>query len=894
MTIRNLDRMFAPASVAIIGASERAQGVGGQITRNALSGGFKGPVYLINQKRESVFGHACYRSVEALPAAPDLAVIATPSETVPDLIGALGRKGTKAAVVVTAGFDEAGTDAGRARKQAMLDQARPHLLRILGPNCVGLLLPNLGLNVSFAPGHALPGNVAFVGQSGAVLTSVLDWARDRGLGFSQFVSMGNMADVDFGDVLDYLAQDPTTKSILLYIEAITASRKFMSAARAAARSKPVVVLKSGRHAAAASAAASHTGAMAGRDVVYDAAFRRAGFVRVFDIAGLFDAAGILALARPPLGDALTILTNGGGIGVIATDTLIDLGGQLATLSPATRAKLDAVLPSTWSKANPIDIIGDAPGERYRAALDALADDPALPSILVMYAPTALASSTDAAEAVLKSKVVERKLLLTSWLGGSETAKAARDLFAAARVPTFDTPDQAVRAHSYLTTYRRAQTALMQTPPSLPELFAPDRQAVRDIIAGALRQKRAWLNEPEAKAVLSAYRIPVARTETAKTPGEAVATAISIGFPVALKILSRDILHKSDVGGVALDLNDAASVQRAAETMLARVAEMQPDAHIDGFTVQTMIRRPGAYELILGLTDDRTFGPVVLFGQGGVSAEIVGDRAVALPPLNLTLAHELMGRTRIHRLLQGFRDRKAAALDEVALTLVKLSQLAADLPEIAELDINPLLADDKGVIALDARIRVRPRQHRDPTHRFAIRPYPSELEETVVTADGMKLTLRPILPEDEPKLVEAFERLSPNDIRLRFMAPIKTMTHEMAARLTQIDYDRQMALVLADPGPPGKSGLHGICRISADPDFTRAEFAVIVRSEEKARGRGWLMMNKIIDYARARGLKEIFGYVLADNQPMLKLSRDLGFTVAQAPDDGSLRIVTLRL
>lgn len=896
VTIRNLDSLFKPASVALFGASGEPGHLGNVILRNLRGGGFAGPVWAVNPKHREIDGARAYAGVSDLPAAPDLAVIATPPATIPKLIAELGEAGTKGAVVITAGFTELGNAGGRALAQDMLDAAKPHLLRIMGPNCVGLMVPEIGLNASFSHIAPLPGRIAFVSQSGAIIVGVLDWAADHGIGFSHVVSVGNMADIDFGDMIDYLARDGRTRALLLYMESVTNARKFLSAARAAARIMPVVVIKAGRHAEGAKAASSHTGALAGADAVYDAAFRRAGLLRVLALEELFEAVETLAKSPRAIGDRLAILSNGGGFGVLATDGLIDEGGVLAEVPQGTIEALDAVLPATWSHGNPIDIIGDAPGARYGAALEILLDDDANDAVLVLNCPTAVASSEDAARTVAATvtRLKPKKPVLASWIGGAGVAKG-RQILEAAGLPTYETPKAAARAFMHLVRHQKSQEALMETPPSAPEEFAPDLPAAQAVIDAALAEKREWLTEPEAKAVLAAYAIPVAATRTAASPRDAGEAAKAIGGPVALKILSPDITHKSDVGGVVLDLENHGAVERAAEAMLARVRQAAPKARITGFSVQAMVKRPHAHELIVGLSEDRQFGPVLLFGAGGVAVEVIDDKALALPPLNINLAREVMARTRIHRQLLGYRDRPAADLDALALTLVKVSRLAADIGEIAELDINPLYADEGGVVALDARIRVaRMAEGRTAESRLAIRPYPKGLEESVEMGDGKVYLLRPVLPEDEPMFREAFKRLSPEAVRLRFFAPLRELSHEMAARLTQIDYDREMALVLADPGPAGRSTVHGVSRITADPDNERAEFAVVVVSNMIGLGLGALLMRRIIDYARSRGIGEIFGDVLAENRSMLKLCRTLGFALTHQPDEPGIIRATLSL
>jgi acetyltransferase len=894
MTIRNLDAMFRAKSVALIGASKTERSVGAVLASNLFRGGFDGPIMPVNPKHAAIHGVTAYKDVMSLPSVPDLAVIATPPDTVPGLVAELGALGTKAVVVITAGFGEGGREKGAELQQAMLDAAKPHLLRIVGPNCLGIMVPGIGLNASFAHIAPLKGRLAFVAQSGAVVTSVVDWATSRGIGFSHLVSLGDMSDVDFGDMLDYLANDGQTRAILLYIEAVSHARKFLSAARAAARMKPVVVVKAGRHAEGAKAAASHTGALAGSDAVYDAAFRRAGLLRVRDLEDLFSAVETLGMTGAAVrGDRLAILTNGGGLGVLATDSLMDEGGKLAELAPETIEALNAVLPPTWSRGNPVDIIGDAPGERYSDALSALMGDPGVDAILAINCPTAVASSSDAAEAVISVAKKRRKpAVLTSWVGASAAAEARR-MFNQSTIPGYETPDQAVRAFMHMANYHRNQEILMETPPSIPEAFSPDVEAARSIIAKALAEKREWLTEPEAKAVLAAYQIPVSQTRVAATPEEAAKAAAEFGGDVALKILSPDITHKSDLGGVALDLHGPAAVREAAAAMRDRITAAQPKARIEGFTVQPMVHRPNAFELIVGVSDDAQFGPAILFGQGGTAVEIVDDKALALPPLNMRLAQEVMSRTRIYNQLKGYRGRASVNLDAVALTLIKVSQLVVDLAEVTELDINPLLADEYGVVGLDARVRVAPSEKEGST-RLAIRPYPNELEELVPLGDGRSLLLRPVRPEDEPSLQATFAKLTPEEIRLRFFVPIKTMSHVMAARFTQLDYEREMALILTDPGVAGTTEIYGVIRISADPDNERAEYAVIVRGDMTGMGLGILLMRRIIDYARKRGIGEIFGDVLRENSTMLKLCKVLGFTTAAIPDEPTEVRVTLKL
>ena len=877
MSIRNLDAVFRPKAVAVIGASTRPESVGLMIMHNLLSGGFDGPIMPVNPKHTAVAGMLCYPDVKSLPMTPDLAVICTPPATVPMLVGELGERGTKGVIVITAGFRELGNAEGRALEQAMLDAARPHLMRIIGPNCVGVLSTPSGLNASFAQIGARKGHVAFVAQSGAMLTTVLDWSSARNIGFSHLVSLGDMSDVDFGDMLDYLANDTETQAVLLYIEAITQARKFMSAARAAARCKPVIAIKAGRHAQAAKAAQSHTGALAGADGVYDAAFRRAGILRVLELDEVFDAVETLATPLTLKGDRLAILTNGGGVGVLATDALLDFGGQLADLSQDTIAKLDTVLPPTWSHGDPVDIVGDAPGSRYADALTRLLDAPEVDAVLALNCPTAIASGVEAAQAVIDCVAKKRAALLTSWLGAG-AAVAARKLFSNAGIPTYETPDKAIRGFMHLVNYRRGQDILLEVPPSVAADFTPDEGAASQVIKEALASGKSWLDELDVNRLLSCYGIPAARSAIARTADEAASRASEFDGKIALKIYSPDITHKSDVGGVVLDLEGADAVRAAAGAMLKRVAGKAPQARLQGFIVQEMVHRGErnrahswhggrcAIRAIYsfrpwrhGRRSDRRHGPGAAAAQSSAGARAYG-------------AHAYLPRA------QGYRDHPPAKLDAIALALVQLSQLIADLDEIAELDINPLLADDKGVIAVDARIRLAPlAAGAKRGSRFSISPYPKELEKQEELPGLDEVLLRPVRPEDAPAFMALFAKLTPEDIRMRFFASLKNAPPLQIARATQIDYDREMAFVLCKPDA---NDILGVARLAADPDNCRAEFAVLVRSDLQRRGLGELLMRRLIIYARGRSIGELFGDILEDNAAMVALARKLGFSITR--------------
>jgi acetyltransferase len=887
MTVRNLQKLFRPQSVAVIGASDRPGTIGSTVMRNLLSGGFTGRIAPVNPRRSEVAAMRCFPNVASLDFVPDLAVVATPPQAVPGVIAELGAKGTRAAAVLTAGLSGGADETGRSLKQEMLDAARPHTLRILGPNCVGLLVPPLKLNASFSHVDALPGKLAFVSQSGALTTALLDWARGLGVGFSHFISLGDCADVDFGDTIDYLSSDPSTRAILLYIESIRDARKFMTAARTASRNMPVIAVKVGRAAEGAKAALSHTGALAGSDEVYEAALARAGVLRVQSTIELFNAAETLARIGKLGGERLAILTNGGGPGVMATDALVLGGGKLAALSQESLQALDAVLPKTWSHGNPVDIIGDAPAQRYVDALKIVLEDPSADAVLFIHAPTAIVPSAEIARACAPVIRESHRKVAACWLGG-QAVQEARQIFIDAGIPVYNTPEAAVTSFLHLVRFFHNQRLLCETPPSIPEDFQPDTRAAQAIVKEALARGDTALSEPDAKSVLAAYGIPVVATRVAHNVTEVGAMAATLGFPVAVKILSPDISHKSDVGGVALNLESEADAMRAAAEMQRRASELRPNARIAGFTVQHMVRRGGATELIVGATTDAVFGPVILFGEGGTAVEVIADRAVALPPLNMKLARELVERTRVAKLLAGYRDQPAADIEAVQLALIKVSQLMIDIGEIVDLDINPLLADANGVIALDARIHIA--HDSKSVDRFAIRPYPKELEEWVNVGDW-RVLLRPIRPEDEPQHHEMAVRTDPEDLRTRFFHPIRTFSHERLAGYTQIDYSRNMAFIASYVDADGRPHTLGVVRAMSDPDLERAEFAVLIRSDLKGKGLGYALMDKIIRYCKARGIRVLWGDVLAENRAMLEMGAALGFKRTLSEEPG---IVTLTL
>jgi acetyltransferase len=887
--------MFAPGSVALIGASERSGSVGATMLRNLQEGGFKGALFPVNPKYDTLSGLPVWRDVALLPQAPDLAIICTPPATIPGIVRTLGDMGTRAAIVMSAGLSGGAHARGRSIKQAMLDAANPYLLRILGPNSSGLLAPGIGLNASIAAGGAAAGRIAFVSESGALMTGVLDWARTRGIGFSSFMSLGEPADVDFGDVLDYLASDPGTSAILLHVEHLRHARKFMSAARAAARSKPTVILKAGRSLEGAAAGACLSGVLARPDDAYDAAIRRAGMLRVYTTEQLFAAVETLARAKPLYGERLAILGNGAGPIVLAGDALQYGGGLQTELADDTVRKLRDLVPE-WRGSGPLNLRGDAPPERYRDVIEVLLHDPQAHAVLMIHAPNAVVDPADVARAVAPLARASARNVLACWLG-VQSVSEARTIASNAGMPAYRTPEDAVNGFLQIVNYRRNQQLLMEVPAGVGD-GEPDRERARALVRAALARGRETarylLADPETKAILAAYGIPVVATRAAATPDEAVAMAQEIGYPVAVKILSPDVAQKSDVGGVSLDLDTPDAVRAATERMRRRLAELMPDARLDGFIVQAMARNPQAHELIAGAATDAVFGPVILFGQGGLAVEAVADHAVALPPLNTVLAHDLIGRTRVARQLAGYRNHPAADLDAIAAVLVQVSKLVADVPEIVELDINPLLADARGALVLDARMRIAMADRAGSTlDRLAIRPYPAELEETVDWQGG-RLLLRPIRPEDGAAHVAFFNALTPDDVRYRMFVRVRELQPAQLARFTQIDYDREMAFIATRTGPDGHPETLGVGRVVADPDNMSAEFAVTVRSDLKGKGLGIMLMHKLIAYCRARGTREIVGEALPQNAPVIGLVKKLGFIVGPVDEDEGVRKFRLPL
>jgi len=897
MSTYRLKNLLLPNSVALVGASSRQGSVGRAILGNIRKANFAGDFGLVNPYHAEIDGFAAVARLDQLPFVPELVVITAPAGAVAAIIDEAGKLGAAGALIVTAGLGHGAGSMADATERA----ARKYGMRLVGPNCLGMMIPGVQLNASFAAHMPVAGNLALISQSGAIAAGMVDWAAQRAVGFSGIVSIGDQLDVDIADLLDYFALDIKTRAILLYVEAIKDARKFMSAARAAARIKPVVVVKSGRMAQGAKAAATHTGALAGSDAVYDAAFRRAGILRVSDLRELFDCAETLGRVGSPPGKRLAILTNGGGIGVLAIDRLAELGGIPAVISPATREKLDAVLPPTWSGSNPVDIVGDAGPDRYAATLEALLADTGNDAVLVMNVQTAVASAEDIANtvtAIVRKYREQRrgaaKPVLAVWVGA---APKIISLLSDAGIPNYPTEDDAVRGFMHLVRHREVVEVLAQVPPAMPSEFAPDTATARQIVTAAIADGRQWLDPVEIKRLLEAYDIAMVPTFAAADADAAVAHASKLfaqGMTVVLKIMSRDIIHKSDVGGVVLNLTNADAVRTATADILARAKALRPEARISGVIVQAMVVRQKARELILGLANDPTFGTVVVFGRGGTAVEIINDKALALPPLDLHLARDLIERTRVSRLLRAYRDVPAVKQDAVAMVLVKLAQMAADIPEIRELDINPLLADEAGVLAVDARIVVGTAERKfagSGPANFAVRPYPSQWQRHIEVKNGWRVLVRPIRPEDEPLIHELLRHVTPEDLRLRFFAPMKQFSHEFIARLTQLDYARAMAFVAFDEAT---GDLVGVVRIHSDSIYESGEYAILLRSDLKGRGLGWALMQMIIEYSRSEGLKVISGDVLAENTVMLAMCRSLGFEVKSDPVEHGICNVRLAL
>ncbi|MCA9103211.1 MAG: bifunctional acetate--CoA ligase family protein/GNAT family N-acetyltransferase [Pirellulales bacterium] len=879
MAIRNLDKIFAAKSVAVIGGSHSPGSLGRTVLENLAASEFPGPVFPVNPKHKTIAGQPCYASVAELPQVPDLAVVCTPAATVAEVVRQCGEAGIRGLVILSAGFRESGPAGAELEAAVRREAAAFDGLRIVGPNCLGIIAPHAALNASFAAGTPPRGSVAFISQSGALCTAVLDWALQEHIGFSYFVSVGNMLDVGMGDLIDYFANDRHTEAIILYIESIQEAREFMSAARAFARQKPLIAYKAGRFAESAHAAASHTGAMAGVDNVYEAAFHRAGIVRVSEMADMFDCAELLAKQNPPRGPRLAIITNAGGPGVMATDELLERKGVLAKLSDDTVKKLDDALPPAWSHGNPVDVLGDATPERLATAVEIVLADKGVDAALVLFAPQAVSNPTQAAKAVVKVVRQASKPVLTSWMGGLTMQKGV-ELLGEAGIPTYFAPEQAVRAFMYLVSYARTRDMLYETPRDLPVEFPLDREKLRAVFDTILSEGHDVLSESTSKALLEAYEIPVAKPYVARNADDAVQLAHRVGFPVAVKIFSPQITHKTDVDGVALGLANDTDVRAAVERIFTTVAERRPDATVEGVTVQRMVASPVGQELIVGAKRDPTFGAVLLVGGGGITAELQRDHALELPPLSERLARRMLESLLCWPLLQGYRGRPGVNVDRLIEVLMRFSYLVADYPEIMELDVNPLLVTPSDVVALDARIVLDHAALLAPRRRYshvAIRPYPEEYKKTFRLKDGTTILLRPIKPEDEPMWHALLASCSQESLWFRFRYLFKQTTHEMATRFCYIDYDRELAIVAEVEDGDGRK-LIGVGRLVADADHTNAEYAVLVADAYQGRGLGALLTEYCLGICQSWGIDSVVAETAPSNRRMLGIFKRFGFSL----------------
>jgi len=872
MTVRHLQTLLCPKSVAVVGASRQEGSIGHTVLANILAGGFQGPVFAVNPHRAQVEGATWVSSVSALPSPPDLAVITCPAPHVPGVVRELGALGTRDAVILANGFAQADS------RTLLAAAAREHGVRIIGPNSLGVQVPAAGLNASFAPRAAGLGRMALLSQSGAVITAMLDWAASRHVGFSGVVSAGDMLDVDLGDLLDLYAADPHTDAILMYVEGVTDAAKFMSAARAATRIKPVVAIKAGRSTAAGHAALSHTGAMTGSYDVYEAAFRRAGIILVESITELFDAAEMLCRYRPVCGQRVAVVTNGGGAGVLAVDALQAGGHPLAPLADHTLTSLDEVLPAGWSRGNPIDVVGDAHADRFEAAVAAAGNDPNTDAVLVIHCPTAVESGAAMAEGALRGAANVTKPVVGCWLG-PDNASAARPRFEAAHLALFESIEDAVRGLGFLRQASEGRAAVLRAPAKMT-IPDHDRSRAQAIIGGAHLDGRTLLSAVEARAILSAYGVPTVPTRFARDADAVVAACSELAPPYVVKIASPDLSHKSDVGGVATGLPDAAAAKQAAQIMGHRIAREHPSACIVGFEVEPMITEPNGVELIVGVADDATFGPVLAVGAGGKAVEVLRDRALELPPLDDELARRMIARTRVAVLLAGYRDVPPANVEAVVQVLEAVSTMIADFPDIVELDINPLLVGPDRVTALDVRIRVSDATCRS---RQVIRPMPIDWAADLTTRAGVALQVRPVRPDDEAALADLFRHVTPEDLRFRFLTGLREVGRDRLVAMTQIDYARTMNF-LAFAG----NVLVATAMLACDPDRTKAELAISVRSDFKGKGVSWTLMQHVLRYAEAEGIGTVESVESAENHAALALEREMGFRAVE--QSGTERVV----
>ncbi|NCA85257.1 MAG: bifunctional acyl-CoA synthetase/GNAT family N-acetyltransferase [Clostridia bacterium] len=883
MGIRKLNSIFKPQRIALIGVPADPNTVGGLTLRNLVGGGFRGVVYPVNPKHEAVLGIPCYPNVKSLPKTPDLAVITTNARAVPQIIEECGEAGIKGVIIMSAGFKEVGAE-GRELENQVKQIVKKYEMRVIGPNCLGIIIPGQKLNISFANSMPLAGSVAFISQSGALCTSVLDWANTEKIGFSYFVSIGNTMDVGFGDLIDYFGQDPNTRSIVLYVESITFAQEFVTAARAFARKKPIIVYKAGRFPESAQAAASHTGAMASEDTIYDALFRRAGIARVYNIGNIFDFTDFIGRKRIPKGPNLAIVTNAGGPGVMATDSLMIRGGKLGKLTDETMKKLNDVLPPYWSHNNPVDVLGDAPPARIAKATEIVMNDPNVDAVLVIATPQAMTQPTETAREIIRLSESTSKPIMANWLGGQSMSEAMT-LFNSSGVAAYQTPEQAVRAFMTMVDYSRNMEALFETPKEVPLSFHYDRQTLREKFVNQIFPKQKILSIADAKALINAYGIKSTKPILVNSSDEAVKVANEIGYPVVLKIDSPEVTHKSDVGGVMLDLENDHILTAAYHSMIERVNKRRPGIKINGVTVQKMIDIEDAVEMILGIKKDPVFGTVILIGMGGIEAELHQDQRLEFPPLNERLANQMIESLKIYPLLKGYRGRAPKNIDKLVEVMIRLSYLAADYPEIEELDINPIIVTADDVVALDARVVIDEETLKNPVQQYShliLRPYPERYIKKVTLGDGTPALLRPIKPEDEPMWLELLGSCSKEAIYSRFRYNFHFDSHEIATQFCYIDYARELAIV-AEIEEQGRRKLIGVGRLIGDPDLETVEYAVLITDNWQGKDLGKILTEYCTEIARSNNFKRIFAETTKDNKAMISVFKKLGFQVEYDSD-----------
>ncbi len=885
MPIKTLDKIFRPKRIALIGVSNNPDSVAGIALKNLVGGGFQGVVYPINPKYEAVMGITCYPDIKSVPKTPDLAVIATSGHRVPGLVRECGEAGVLGIIIMSAGFKEAGDEGRKLEEQVKAEVAKYEGMRVIGPNCLGIIVPGFKMNVSFAASMPKKGNVAFISQSGALCTSALDWAVEQNIGFSYFVSIGNTMDVGFGDLIDYFGQDPNTKSIVLYVESITFARQFMTAARAFARKKPIIVYKAGRYPESAAAAASHTGALASEDSIYDAVFQRAGIARVYDIGDIFNFTDLISRRNIPKGRKLAIVTNAGGPGVMATDMLISKGGGLTLLSDDTMKKLDEVLPPFWSHGNPVDVIGDATPERFAQATEIVLKDEKVDAVLVILTPQAMTEPTKTAEAIAKISEHHSKPILAAWMGG-KSMKEGIQVFLNKEISVYQTPEQAIKAFMTLAHYSRNLDILFETPRDIPVSFSLDRKKLRKEFTEKHFNKETILSEDVSKHLIDAYGINTTKPQFASSALQAADIANKIGYPVVIKIQSPDITHKSDVGGVALNIKDENSVWMTFKNMTESIKQKMPDATIEGVTVQPMFNARDAVELILGIKKDPVFGTCLMIGMGGTSAELFQDTSLGFPPLNETLAMRMIKNLKIYPLLKGYRGSDPKAIDKLVEIMIRMSYLAADYPEIAELDINPLLVTTHEAVALDARIVLDKEVVGKKLPEFShllLHPYPEKYVKKTKLKDGTAIKMRPIKPEDEPLWLELLGSCSKESIYSRFRYNFHYDSHEVATQFCYIDYAREIGIV-AEVEEKGKKKLIGVGRLIADPDLTTVEYAILITDEYQKRDLGTILTAYCEDIAKKWKMKRVFAETTKDNKAMVAVFKKLGFEVTYNSDN----------